>query len=232
MRVYDDGTYDTTNGDESGKLFDVPKKMKFKNLTINNNTYTFSEGVINGETKTYATIPANEFNTQVETNAVIANFTKKEQQYTTPDTSSQLNVKAYDSGPDTSSFTPITYQSGSPGSIYEYNILFVGEAHIGTKTSLIKRIKTGKFFDNIEDDKIYRENITYERDNKKIILYLIDTDAKNGKNLKLDSNYIINHYYDNADCIIMGYDITNKQSFEEIKSFWYNKIKEKNKTII
>ena len=28
----------------------------------------------------------------------------------------------------------------------------------------------------------------------------------------------------------MGYDITNKQSFEEIKSFWYYKIKEKNKT--
>ena len=28
----------------------------------------------------------------------------------------------------------------------------------------------------------------------------------------------------------MGYDVTNKKSFEEIKSFLYNKIKEKNKT--
>ena len=28
----------------------------------------------------------------------------------------------------------------------------------------------------------------------------------------------------------MGYDVTNKQSFEQIKSFWYNKIKEKTKT--
>ena len=28
----------------------------------------------------------------------------------------------------------------------------------------------------------------------------------------------------------MGYDMTNKISFEEIKSFWFNKIKEKKKT--
>ena len=79
-----------------------------------------------------------------------------------------------------------------------------------------------------------REKITYEKDNKKIIMYLIDTNAERDKkaleNLKVGGNYIIRNYYENADCIIMGYDITNKQSFEEIKSFWYNKIKEKNKT--
>ena len=28
----------------------------------------------------------------------------------------------------------------------------------------------------------------------------------------------------------MGYDVTNKRSFEEIKSFWHNKIKENAKT--
>ena len=64
-------------------------------------------------------------------------------------------------------------------------------------------------------------------------MHLIDTNAENDKKAledpKVDFNNI-NNYYENADCIIMGYDITNKQSFEEIKSFWYNKIKEKNKT--
>ena len=117
--------------------------------------------------------------------------------------------------------------------IYEYNILFVGEAHIGTKTSLIKRIKTDKFIDNLGDDEVNREKIEYEKNNNKIILYLIDTNAENDKksleDQKVDFNNITN-YYENADCIIMGYDITNKQSFEKIKSFWFNKIKEKNKT--
>ena len=114
--------------------------------------------------------------------------------------------------------------------IYEYNILFVGEADVGTKTSLIKRIKTGKFIDNIGDNKIYREKISYESDDKKIILYLIDTNPEKYKDPKLGINNEIN--YENADCIIMGYDMTNKQSFEEIKSFWFNKIKEKKETII
>jgi len=118
--------------------------------------------------------------------------------------------------------------------IYEYDILFIGETGIGTKTSLIKRIKEGKFTDNIGNDKVKREKISYIKENKKIILYLIDTNAKEDKKIledqKLDGNHIIYNYYKFADCIIMGYDIINKQSFEEIKSFWYNKIKEKNKT--
>ena len=63
-------------------------------------------------------------------------------------------------------------------SIYEYNILFVGETGIGTKTSLIKRIKEDKFIDNIEENKVNREKISYIKDDKKIILYLIDTNAE------------------------------------------------------
>ena len=62
--------------------------------------------------------------------------------------------------------------------IYKYNILFVGEAGIGTKTSLIKRIKEGKFIDNIEDKKLFSEQIIYEEGNKEIILYLIDTNVE------------------------------------------------------
>ena len=120
--------------------------------------------------------------------------------------------------------------------IYKYNILFVGEEGIGTKTSLIKRIKEGKFIDNIEKDKVYKEKIIYEKDNKEIILYLIDTNAEKEKLSPKDQGdarkYIINKYYKNANCIIMGYDVTNKQSFEEIKSFWYNKINENAKTIL
>ena len=41
---------------------------------------------------------------------------------------------------------------------------------------------------------------------------------------------ICNVYYKNADFIIMGYDVTNKQSFDEIELYWFNQIKEKSKT--
>ena len=121
--------------------------------------------------------------------------------------------------------------------IYKYNILFVGEAGIGTKTSLIKRIKVGKFIESTGDNKEINQKLIYEKDNKEIIFYLIDTNTEKEKSYlnetnvdKIKNNPFLYDYYKNADCIIMGYDVTNKQSFEEIKSFWYNKIKEKTKT--
>ena len=79
-----------------------------------------------------------------------------------------------------------------------------------------------------------REKISYIKDDKKIILYLIDTNAEELKKFLDDSKnaggWIIRSYLPISDYIIMGYDVTNKKSFEEIKSFLYNKIKEKNKT--
>ena len=62
--------------------------------------------------------------------------------------------------------------------IYKYNILFVGEAGIGTKTSLIKRIKEGKFIESTGDNKENNQKLIYEKDNKEIIFYLIDTNTE------------------------------------------------------
>ena len=84
---------------------------------------------------------------------------------------------------------------------------------------MIKRIIEGKF---IEIDKNYKEkceNLVYEKDNKEISLYLIDI---NGENKKRDLAKI---YYKNADYIIMGYDVTNKNSFQELIDYWHNQIK-------
>ena len=120
----------------------------------------------------------------------------------------------------------------SPKKIYKYNIVFVRERGIGTKTSLIQRIKEGKYIDITDKNKEKHEKIIYTKDNKKFILYLLDTNTEKEKNFLTETtdnkNYITN-YYKNADCIIMGYDATNKESFEEIKTFWYNKIKENTK---
>ena len=99
----------------------------------------------------------------------------------------------------------------------KYNILFVGENGIGTKTSLIKRIIKGKFIQIKEKDKEIIENTGCKKDDKNIELNLIDTQGKNENKNLLDS------YYKNAHCIVMGYDATNRESFEEMKNYWYSK---------
>ena len=114
----------------------------------------------------------------------------------------------------------------------KYYILFVGSSGIGTKTSLIKRIKEDKFVDVTKDNNTIYEKIICEKDNKEFILYLIDAEVakKEYKELELDGEKlivnIISNYPSNADCIIMGYDLTNKKSFEEIKEYYNNTIKD------
>ena len=114
----------------------------------------------------------------------------------------------------------------------KYYILFVGSSGIGTKTSLIKRIKEDKFVDVTKDNNTIYEKIIYEIDDKEFTLYLIDAELakKEYKELELDGEKlivnIISNYPSNADCIIMGYDLTNKKSFEEIKEYYNNTIKD------
>ena len=52
-----------------------------------------------------------------------------------------------------------------------YVILFIGETGVGTKTSLIQRIKEGRFIDIIEKHKEISENIIYKKDGKDNIIF-------------------------------------------------------------
>ena len=42
---------------------------------------------------------------------------------------------------------------------------------------------------------------------------------------------VVSTYYKKADCCLLVYDITNKQSFEKIKNFYVNELKEKAESI-
>ena len=110
--------------------------------------------------------------------------------------------------------------------IYKFNILFVGESGVGTKTSLIKKILGNKYIDNKDIQKLI-----YLNNNKKYILHLIEknreTDEKNSSNIYLNN---ASRFFKNADCIILGYDVTNEQSFQEIKNYWFKQIKDKRNT--
>ena len=109
---------------------------------------------------------------------------------------------------------------------YKFKILFIWESGIGAKTSLIKRLIEGKFIELKEQEKRYEkcEYLFFEKENKKIILYLIDTNSKK------EMRNFVNDYFQNADCIIIGYDVTNKQSFQEAIDYWYKKVQELSKT--
>ena len=118
--------------------------------------------------------------------------------------------------------------------ICKYYIKFVGSSGIGTKTSLIKRIKENKFVNITEDNKSNYEKIIYKKNNKEFILYLIDSEAVENDKSDINSDKekkiikYVSYGFSDADCIVMGYDVTNKKSFEEIQEYYNKKIKEQN----
>ena len=70
---------------------------------------------------------------------------------------------------------------------------------------MIKRIKEGKFIE-VNNHTEIKEHFIFEKDGNNIILYLIDINSMR------EDNNSSNNYFKNADCIIMGYDVTNKKS--------------------
>ena len=104
----------------------------------------------------------------------------------------------------------------------EYKIVFAGESGIGTKTSLISRLvklKSDKYNLLATDISFTKIKINLEN-NKEVIFHLWDT-------IGLETNRpLVKIYLQDSDCIVIGYDITNKKSFEEVLKYWYPKSKE------
>ena len=104
----------------------------------------------------------------------------------------------------------------------EYKIVFVGESGIGAKTSLISRLvklKSDKYNLIANDASFTKIKINLEN-NKEVIFHFWDT-------IGLETNRpLVNIYFQDSDCIVIGYDITNKKSFEEVLKYWYPKSKE------
>ena len=97
----------------------------------------------------------------------------------------------------------------------EYKIVFVGESGIGAKTSLISRLvklKSDKYNLIANDASFTKIKINLEN-NKEVIFHFWDT-------IGLETNRpLVNIYFQDSDCIVIGYDITNKKSFEEVLKY-------------
>ncbi len=104
----------------------------------------------------------------------------------------------------------------------ECKLVFVGESSVG-KTSLIiqyiKNIFEGGNILTVGADKFSKE-LTLE-DSTKIDLVIWDT-AGQERFRSLNTIFL-----KGANIVLMVYDITNKQSFEELRNFWYQMVVEK-----
>ena len=102
-----------------------------------------------------------------------------------------------------------------------YKVVFIGSSGIGAKTSLIERIVCNTFSGNSNATSGasfgIKEVITKE--GIKIKLDLWDT-AGQEKYRELTK-----FFCKDADCIVFGYDITRKSTFEDIKSYWIPQVK-------
>ncbi len=96
----------------------------------------------------------------------------------------------------------------------------VGNVGVG-KTCIVKRLVKNEY-DESGKSTVGANYSKYEiyLDNKKIILDIWDTAGQE----KFRS--MGRHFYKNSNIVVIVYDITKKESFDDIKTFWYDNIKE------
>ena len=95
--------------------------------------------------------------------------------------------------------------------IDKYKIVFVGPSCSGAKTSLIKVLLGQKFCQDEEVTSTF-SFVTKRINNINAQLW----DSIGPKALRHLNKFVLK----NADCIILGYDVTRRDSFEEIVDYW------------
>ena len=107
--------------------------------------------------------------------------------------------------------------------LQEFKLVLLGESGVG-KTSIIKRYIKDEF----DDEQIATKCASFETK-------IIKLDEFNEKYIKLNiwdtagqEKYraLSKIFYKEASAAILVYDTTNQKSFEEIKDYWYNQVKE------
>lgn len=99
----------------------------------------------------------------------------------------------------------------------KYKVVLVGETHTG-KTAIIQRIVNDRFEDNYESTMVASTLST-------------QVDLEGGQTVKFEiwdtagqEKYrsINKIFYKDASIVIMVYDITKRNTYEEIKNYWHN----------
>ena len=102
-----------------------------------------------------------------------------------------------------------------------YEVILIGESGVGKK-SIMKSILKDNFKENMEPtiSIAYAEkNIKLEKYKGKILQFGIWDTPGQEKYRSLTKNF-----FPKATAALLVYDTTKKNSFEEIKNFWYNQV--------
>jgi len=101
-------------------------------------------------------------------------------------------------------------------------VVIVGECGVG-KTSIISKFLDTNFNSSPDSTKganYASKELIYKEYNTKLKFDIWDTAGQE------NFRSLASIFYRDASIAILVYDITNKQSFDEIKKYWYNQIKE------
>ena len=108
----------------------------------------------------------------------------------------------------------------------EYKIAFIGQSGSGTKTSLINRLSGEKFDESQRSSNgISYSNIKIKLGKKKVI-------CLNSWDLPSNEIYesLAKHHLGTSDCVVIGYDINDRKSYEKAINYWYPQIIKLNMT--
>ena len=99
-------------------------------------------------------------------------------------------------------------------------LVFIGDSGVG-KTCIISRFLKGTFEHNINStDGASYASKSIDVNGKSLVLDIWDTAGQERY------KSLTKFFYKGAKMAILVYDITRKESFDNIKSFWYDQIKE------
>ena len=101
-----------------------------------------------------------------------------------------------------------------------YKLVLLGESNVG-KTSILKRLEHKEFDPNVENTAgaTYTSRVVLLPNNDTITLDIWDTSGQK----KYRS--LTKFFYRDAKGVILVYDSTNEESFNELKDYWYNEVK-------
>ena len=117
-------------------------------------------------------------------------------------------------------------KEGNKNITNKYKIIFLGDTGIGSKTSLIKRMNHNVFTPNITNKNScsFVSKSIKIKNGKKIIMNFWDI---NGHEIFRN---LTKKFLENSDCVVLGYDVTNINSFKNIQDFWYKFSKDNSST--
>ena len=101
-------------------------------------------------------------------------------------------------------------------------VVLIGKSGVG-KTSIISRYTTNIFKDSLMSTpgaNFMTKTVNFQEENEAIKFEIWDTAGQERYRA------LAKVFYKNASACILVYDITNKDSFEDIKKFWVPELKE------